>query len=283
MTVCILGASRGIGEAFAQGFAARGDTVVLAARTLEEEPGGHGSLQRVAAEIHAQGGCAVVRRCDVTRDGQIEDLFNGLAMAGLVPQVVIYAAGAVQFGGLLQVEARRVDLLYRANVRGAFVTCQECARQWQAKGSQGHILLLSPPLALGYSSTMMPYWLSKRALTALGLAFAAELASSGVAVNMLWPATLVDSQATRWHRLGQPSLWRKPLIMFHAAKLIVDSAPESFTGQECVDEDLLRANGTTDFDQYACVSGATPPRLTMSLLEALIARRSASLAEPMGG
>jgi len=82
-------------------------------------------------------------------------------------------------------------------------------------------------------------------------------------VNSLWPATLIESQATIHHRFGAPPLWRKPTIMSDAIIAVI-SKGHTFTGNQLVDEDFLRAEGVSDFTGYRCVEDSEPPRVDYS-------------------
>src|SRR5450759_4202138 len=73
----VTGASRGIGLAIAELFAAEGAKVVCAARTLKE--GDHpleGSLERTVAAIRARGGEAVAVAADVSTEEACLALVN---------------------------------------------------------------------------------------------------------------------------------------------------------------------------------------------------------------
>ena len=93
------------------------------------------------------------------------------------------------------------------------------------------------------------------------LSRASPVKASMIAVNSLWPVTLIESQATAGLGLGKPEDWRRADIMADAALAIVRTDPAERTGQALLDEDVLRAAGVTDFDHYACVQGATPKRI----------------------
>ena len=84
----------------------------------------------------------------------------------------------------------------------------------------------------------------------------------GVAVNSLWPVTIIESQASINHRLGTPQMWRKPDILVDCVLRLVAKPPASCTGRALLDEDFLREEGVTDFSGYACVPGTEPPRLS---------------------
>jgi citronellol/citronellal dehydrogenase len=91
---------------------------------------------------------------------------------------------------------------------------------------------------------------------------AEEVRQHNIAVNSLWPVTIIESQASINHGLGTPALWRKPDILVDCLLRIVETEPAKLTGQALLDEDFLRAEGVTDFAAYACVPGTKPPRIS---------------------
>ena len=99
-------------------------------------------------------------------------------------------------------------------------------------------------------------------MTLLTYGLAAEVASNGIAVNSLWPVTVIESQASINWQLGLRETWRKPDILVDCVRRLVEKDPAEITGQALLDEDFLRAEGVADFSVYACVPGTEPPRMT---------------------
>ena len=130
----------------------------------------------------------------------------------------------------------------------------------------GHIINLSPPLDLAMVPGRIAYAISKLGMTLLTHGLAEEVRPHNVAVNSLWPVTIIESQASINHRLGTPDLWRKPEILVDCVLRLLSKEPASLTGQALLDEDFLRGEGVTDFSGYACVPGTEPPRLSWSML-----------------
>src|SRR4051794_40916940 len=125
---------------------------------------------------------------------------------------------------------------------------------------------MSPPLDLGLVPGRVAYAISKLGMTLLTHGLAEEVRPHNVAVNSLWPVTIIESQASINWGLGTPALWRKPEILADAVLCVVGKEPATFTGKALLDEDLLREEGVTDFSRYACVPGAQPPRLSWSVV-----------------
>jgi citronellol/citronellal dehydrogenase len=132
----------------------------------------------------------------------------------------------------------------------------------------GHIINLSPPLDLAMVPGRIAYAISKLGMTLLTHGLAEEVRGHNVAVNSLWPVTVVESQASINFQLGTPAQWRKPDILVDCVLRLVQKEPAELTGQALLDEEFLRAEGVTDFSGYACVPGTEPPRLSWRSLGA---------------
>ena len=88
------------------------------------------------------------------------------------------------------------------------------------------------------------------------IGMAAELKEDGIAVNALWPRTAIWTAAMDMLSAGSgEEMCRKDDIMSDAAYAILSKDPRDFTGNFCIDEQVLRDEGVTDFDQYAVRKG----------------------------
>ena len=88
------------------------------------------------------------------------------------------------------------------------------------------------------------------------LGMSAEFAKSGIAVNSLWPRTIIATDALRM--VGGTSLFkmaRTPDIMADAAFEIVTTENNELTGQLLIDETFLKTRGVSDFSGYAVEPG----------------------------
>jgi citronellol/citronellal dehydrogenase len=121
---------------------------------------------------------------------------------------------------------------------------------------------MSPPLDLSMVPGRIAYSISKLGMTLLTHGLAEEVRAQNVAVNSLWPVTIIESQASINWGLGTPAMWRKPDILVDCVLRLVRKEPAELTGQALLDEDFLRAEGVADFSGYACVPGTEPPRLS---------------------
>jgi citronellol/citronellal dehydrogenase len=146
------------------------------------------------------------------------------------------------------------------NARAAFVTCRAVLPAMQ-HGHFGHIINMSPPINLKFLPGRVAYCISKFGMTLLSHGLAEEVRGANIAVNSLWPVTLIESQASINWQMGSRETWRKPDILVDCVVRLVKKEPGEVTGQALLDEDFLRAEGVTDFARYACVPSANPPRM----------------------
>jgi citronellol/citronellal dehydrogenase len=99
-------------------------------------------------------------------------------------------------------------------------------------------------------------------MTLLTHGLAEEVRQHRIAVNSLWPVTIIESQASINLGLGTRENWRTPDILVDCVVRLVQKDPAEITGQALLDEDFLRQHGITDFSRYACVPGTNPSRIS---------------------
>lgn len=256
----VTGASRGIGRCIAVKLAKEGAKVVLAAKSVTPDPRLPGTLGEVAKEIEAAGGVALAVRTNVREADDIEKLVAETLQAFGRIDILINNAGALWWKVVSQTPAKRYDLVMEVNVRAAFL-CAHAVLPTMQRQQWGHIINMSPPIDYRVIPGKTAYFLSKFGMTMMVYGLAGEVRQDNIAVNALWPVTIIETLASINFQLGDPSQWRKPEILADAVLAIVGKKPKTYTGQALIDEDVLRAEGVTDFGQYSCVPGTTPPPL----------------------
>jgi citronellol/citronellal dehydrogenase len=264
----ITGASRGIGACLARELAADGMAVALAARSTRSREKLPGSIPEVAAAIEKSGGRAVPFQVDVRKAAEVSALPGQARDALGRLDLVIHNAGALWWKPALETPAKRLDLVWQVNVRAAFLLAAAAA---PLMDRGGHIIFVSPPVDDRPHPGMVAYTVSKYGMTHAALGLSAEWRQRGIAVHALWPATLIESQATINWRLGRREEWRRPEILADAVRVLAGRDPAEGSAGAVLDEDLLRAAGVTDFGRYACVPGSDPPRLEYGDLPRIIA------------
>ena len=253
-TLFVSGASRGIGLAIAKRAAKDGANVILAAKTAEPHPKLPGTIYTAAEEIEEAGGKALPVVCDIRDEENVRNAVNkGLDHFGAI-DICINNASAIQLTGTLQTDMKRYDLMNQINARGTFLVSKVCLPHL-IKSDNPHILNLSPPLDMDpkWFGPHVAYTMAKFGMSLCVLGMAEEFKEEGVAVNALWPRTAVATAAIK-NALGGDSIMnisRSPEIMADAAHVILTKNSREFTGNFCIDDNLLADNGVTDFSQYA--------------------------------
>ena len=253
-TLFVSGASRGIGLAIAKRAAKDGANIILAAKTAEPHPKLPGTIYTAAEEIEDVGGKALPVVCDIRDEENVRNAVNkGLDHFGAI-DICINNASAIQLTGTLQTDMKRNDLMNQINARGTFLVSKVCLPHL-IKSDNPHILNLSPPLDMDpkWFGPHVAYTMAKFGMSLCVLGMAEEFKEEGVAVNALWPRTAVATAAIK-NALGGDSIMnisRSPEIMADAAHVILTKNSREFTGNFCIDDNLLADNGVTDFSQYA--------------------------------
>jgi citronellol/citronellal dehydrogenase len=256
----VTGASRGIGKCCALALAREGCNVTVAAKTEVEDEKHPGTIHDAAREIEALGRRALAVRCDVREADQIEAMVAQTVEKLGGVDILVNNAGALWWRPVIDTPPKRFDLVIDVNVRASFIAARACLPTMMQQRS-GHIVNMSPPIEMRALPNHVAYLVGKYGMTMLTMGLAEEMREHNIAVNSLWPVTVIESQATVHFGLGDKSLWRKAEILADALVAIVSKDPAARTGQALLDEDVLRAEGVTDFDAYACVPGSTPLRL----------------------
>ena len=256
-TVLVTGASRGIGRAIGLRAAREGANVVVAAKTSARHPKLPGTIHDAAAEIEAAGGRALAVACDVREEEQVEaavraavDRFGGI-------DVLVNNASAIFLAGTADTPMKRYDLVSQVNARGTFLCSQKCIPHL-ARAANAHILNLAPPLSMEprWFASHLAYTMAKYGMSMCVLGLSEELRDRGIAVNALWPRTVIATAAL--NLLGGEETarhGRTPEIVADAAVAILKRDARSCTGNFFVDEDVLREEGVRDFGRYAVEPG----------------------------
>lgn len=251
-TVFITGGSRGIGLDIAKKLASEGANIVIAAKTSEPHPKLPGTIHTAAAEIEAAGGKALACMVDIRDENQVlaavkkaVDTFGGI-------DILINNASAIQLTGTLSTEMKKYDLMNQVNTRGTYLCAQACL-PYLLKSENPHVLTLSPPLNVEarWFENHVAYSIAKFGMSLCTLGMAAEFKGK-VAFNSLWPKTIISTAAIEFAigNAAMMQLGRKGSIMADAASAILQKDAKTVSGNFYIDEDVLRAEGVTDFAEY---------------------------------
>jgi len=253
-TIFMSGGSRGIGLAIALRAAQDGANVAIAAKTADPHAKLPGTIYTAAEEIEAAGGKALPLICDVRSEDMVQaaidktvDTFGGL-------DICVNNASAISLTGTEATSMKRYDLMNQVNARGTFLMSKLCLPYLKVS-KHAHIINLSPPLDMSakWFKNHTAYTMAKYGMSMCTLGMAAEFEPHNIGVNSLWPLTAIDTAAVR-NVLGgdqMAKMSRTPDILSDSAHIMMCKDPAEFTGNFIIDEELLRAEGETDFAKYA--------------------------------
>jgi citronellol/citronellal dehydrogenase len=258
-TVFITGASRGIGKAIGLKLAGAGANIIVTGKTDTPHPKLPGTIHTAAAEMEAAGGQALAVVMDVRDDASVARAVDAAVERFGGIDILINNASAIMLAPTEHLPMKRYDLIQNINTRGTFLSSKLCIPHLRAADNP-HILTLSPPISLKpeFLGPHLGYTISKYGMSMCALGLAAELKKDGIASNALWPQTTIATAAVN-NLLGGADLMRRsrqPAIVADAAYHILRQPSREYTGQCLIDEDVLRANGISDFGAYAVEPGA---------------------------
>src|ERR1700693_3146998 len=105
-TIFITGASRGIGKSIALRLAKEGANIVIAAKSIEENPKLGGTIFSAAKEVEAAGGKALAVRCDIRFEDQVQQAVdNAVSTFGGI-DILINNASAISLTKVEQTEPK---------------------------------------------------------------------------------------------------------------------------------------------------------------------------------
>jgi citronellol/citronellal dehydrogenase len=255
-TLFITGASRGIGLAIARRAAQDGANIVIAAKSAVANPKLPGTIYTAAAEIEAAGGHALPLMVDIrSEESVLAAVAEAVGRFGGI-DILVNNASAIWLRGTADTPMKRFDLMYQVNTRGTFLCSQACLPHLK-KAANPHILTLSPPPNLDpkWFAPHVAYSIAKYGMSLCVLGMAEEFRTVGIAVNALWPRTVVATDALNVIPGVDIRKARKPDIVADAAHAVLTTPSRERTGQFLIDEAVLAGQGVTDFDCYAVVPG----------------------------
>ena len=263
-TIFVSGGSRGIGLAIAKRCAADGANIVIAAKTVEPNPKLPGTIHSAAAEIEAAGGRCLPLQVDIREELQVAAAMKQAAERFGGIDILVNNASAISLTNTEATPMKRFDLMFGVNVRGTFL-CTQAALPWlkqsAERGRNPHVLTLSPPLNMAphWFAPHVAYTMAKYGMSMCVLGHAEEFKPHGIAVNALWPRTVIATAALKMIPGVKPEHCRTPEILSDAAYCILtsDARDAKNTGNFYLDDEVLAAHGVTDLANYSVVPGST--------------------------
>src|SRR5581483_7331979 len=252
--VIVTGASRGIGKAIAELFAAEGGKVVCTARTLKE--GDHpleGSLETTVAEIKMAGHQAAAVTCDVSSEADCEKLFAETKRIFGPCDVLVNNAALTYFIPVKDFPPKRWMKSFQVNVHAPFMLSRLVLQDMIPRKS-GAIVNISSGAAIGpgrgpykTDEIMMGavcYGAEKAALERMTQGLAAEVYSDGISVTCVSPSEVVVTPGTIYHHLVQtPNDGEPPEYMARAALLLATEPLNRITGRVTYSQEILKEYG----------------------------------------
>ncbi|OAX67410.1 short chain dehydrogenase [Xanthomonas translucens pv. arrhenatheri] len=251
-TLFITGASRGIGLAIALRAARDGANVAIAAKSAVPNPKLPGTIHSAVAAVEAAGGRGLALKCDIREEEQVRGAVAATVEAFGGIDILVNNASAIWLRGALDTPMKRFDLMQQVNARGSFLCAQACLPHL-LRSANPHILTLAPPPSLDpkWWAPHTGYTLAKMGMSLVTLGLAGEFGPQGVAVNALWPRTLIATEALNMIPGVAAGNGRRPEIMADAAHAVLTRSAAGFHGQFLIDDEVLAAAGVIDLSGYA--------------------------------
>ena len=258
-TLFITGASRGIGLAIALRAARDGANVAIAAKSDVANPKLPGTIHSAAQAVNDAGGRGLALKCDIREEDQVRasmaatvDAFGGI-------DILVNNASAIWLRGALDTPMKRFDLMQQVNSRGSFLCAQACLPHL-LQAPNPHILTLAPPPSLKpkWWAAHTGYTLAKMGMSFVTLGLAGAFGRQGVAVNALWPRTVIATDAINMIPGVDARNCRTPQVVADAAHAVLVREARGFHGRFLIDEEVLREAGVADFSGYAVDPSQSP-------------------------
>jgi NAD(P)-dependent dehydrogenase (short-subunit alcohol dehydrogenase family) len=188
----VTGATSGLGQAIAAGFAGEGARVAICGR--REEIG-----QAVAAEIRQGGGEAIFLTCDVADGEQVRELVARTVAAFGRLDIAVNNAGLGAAGAkLADLTEEEFDSVLATNLRGVWLCMKHEIKQFQAQGDGGCIINMGSvlgrvALATGAQYSAAHYVAAKHGIEGLTKTAAADYGREGIRVNTLAPGVVATA------------------------------------------------------------------------------------------
>ena len=260
-TLFISGGSRGIGLAIALRAARDGANVAIAAKTTEPNPKLPGTIYTAAEEIEKAGGKALPLQVDIRDELQVVEAARQTAEKFGGIDILVNNASAINLTPTEATPIKRFDLMFGVNVRGTFLCTQSVLpylKQSAERKRNPHVLTLSPPLNMDarWFAPHVAYTMAKYGMSLCVLGHAEEFKPYGIAVNALWPRTVIQTAALQMIPGVKPEHCRTVEIMADAAHAVLTSDAATTTGNFFIDEEVLARAGISDLAKYSVVPGS---------------------------
>ncbi len=178
--VIITGGARGIGRAFAEGYASEGARVCIA------------DIDNDAAieTARAIAGSAFAVKLDVTKQDSINAMVAEVEKRAGGIDVLVNNAAVFNLAPITEVTEKQFDLVYAVNIKGLFFTLQAVAKGMIARGKGGKIINMASQAGRRGEPLVAAYCASKAAVISLTQSAGLALIKDRINVNGISPGVV---------------------------------------------------------------------------------------------
>jgi glucose 1-dehydrogenase len=202
-TALVTGGSSGIGQAIAIGLGREGVNVAInyvgrpegAEATKDAIDRG---VQMCMKEVEAAGARAILVEADVSKEGEVEAMFERVVKELGTPDFLVNNAGIQISGESDALEAPAFDRVLAVNLRGAFLCAQHAIRRLLAEDRSGAIVNVSSVHQIIPKPMFLSYSVSKGGMQNLTRTLALEYAGRNIRVNGIGPGATITPINRAW-------------------------------------------------------------------------------------
>ena len=187
----VTGANSGIGKAVALALGAAGADVVVNYVAAEDQ------AEAVAAEIRRSGGNALAIRADVSRESDVERMFERMLAEFGTIDVLINNAGLQRDAAFHEMTLAEWNTVLGVNLTGQFLCARAAVREFRRRGvveavsrAAGKIICMSSVHEVIPWAGHVNYAASKGGVMMLMKSLAQELAAERIRVNSIAPGAI---------------------------------------------------------------------------------------------
>lgn len=183
----VTGASKGIGAEIARGLAAEGAAVVVNYASAKD------GAEKVVADIVSQGGKALAVQGDVSKQADVDRIFNEAQKAFGSVDVLVNNAGIYQFGMIEDVTVEEFNRQFNTNVLGLLLVTKGAVKSFGEKG--GSIINISSTVTRITPPGSSIYTATKGAVDSITQVLSKELGGKKIRVNAINPG-IIETEGT---------------------------------------------------------------------------------------
>ena len=182
----VTGASHNLGRAFAEMLGTEGASVVV----HYNNPNKKSEADDTASKIQENGSKAIVEQANLTKTGEIRNLFDRTMKEFNRLDIMINTAGAVLKKPFVDITEEEYDRMFAVNAKAAFFCMQEAAKRM---ADNGRIINMETSLVGATTPYYSAYAGSKAPLEDFTRALSKEIGNRGITVNNIAPGPLNTS------------------------------------------------------------------------------------------